>query len=96
MGEEGTSKTVLTDVMTVLVHCGVHGRVAVQLAEIAEDNDVDLTLNSGGEEVSCASILELLGLALVEGTRVTVRAEGKKASQALAAVRILLMGENSL
>jgi len=33
---------VLTEKMEVLVHCGVHGRVAVQLAEIAEENNVEL------------------------------------------------------
>jgi len=84
---------VLTEKMEVLVHCGVHGRVAVQLAEIAEDKKVELHIASGGRQVSCNSILELLGLALVQGTRISVRVEGEKAEDALQAVKKLLMGE---
>ena len=69
--------------------------MAVQLAEIAETHRVDLHIVSGGEQVSCNSILELLGLALVEGTRITVLAEGEKAEAALSAVRNLLKGEET-
>lgn len=87
--------SVLTETIDVLVHCGVHGRVAVQLAEIAETHRVDLHIVSGGEQVNCKSILELLGLALVEGTRVTVLAEGDGAEDAVLAVRNLLKGEES-
>ena len=39
--------------------------------------------------------LELLGLALVQGTRISVRVEGAKAEDALQAVRKLLMGETA-
>ncbi len=84
---------VLTEKMEVLVHCGVHGRVAVQLAEIAEDKNVELLISSGGRQVSCNSILELLGLALIQGTRISVRAEGERAEDALQAVRKLIMSE---
>ena len=48
---------VLAEEMEVLVHCGVHGRVAVQLAEIAEEKKVELHIASGGRQVSCNSIL---------------------------------------
>ena len=85
--------TVLTEEMEVLVHCGVHGRVAVQLAKIAEEKKVELHIASGGRQVSCNSILELLGLALVQGTKISVRIRGDKAEDALQAVRKLLMGE---
>jgi len=87
---------VLTEKMEVLVHCGVHGRVAVQLAEIAEENNVELCVASDGRQVSCSSILELLGLALVQGTKITVRVEGEQAEVALQAVKKLLMGEQTI
>ncbi len=86
---------VLTEKMEVLVHCGVHGRVAVQLAEIAEEKKVELHIASGGRQVSCNSILELLGLALVQGTRISVQVQGDRAEDALQAVRKLLMGETA-
>ncbi len=87
--------TVLREDMEVLVHCGVHGRVAVQLAEIAEENSVELYIASGGRQVSCSSILELLGLALVQGTGISVRVKGDRAEEALQAVRQLFMGDQT-
>ena len=86
---------VLTEEMEVLVHCGIHGRVAVNLAEVAKENKVELQISSGGRQVNCNSILELLSLALVQGSRITVRAEGDRAANALRAVRGLLMEEIS-
>lgn len=86
---------VLSEKMEVLVHCGVHGRVAVQLAEIAEEKKVELHIASDGRQVSCNSILELLGLALVQGTRISVLVRGDRAEDALQAVRKLLMGETA-
>ena len=87
--------TVLKETMQVDVHCGVHGRVAVDLAKIAEQSNVDLRIRSGDREVHCGSILELLSLALVQGSSITVRAEGDNAAGALDAVRRLLTGENT-
>lgn len=88
--------TILTVEVDILVHCGIHGRVAVHLAEIAKTNKVDLQIRYGKQQVNCSSILELLSLALVHGSQISVRAEGEQAEKALLAVRNLLMGENTV
>lgn len=88
--------TVTEEDMEVLVHCGVHGRVAVSLARIAECRDVDLWISCGGQQVNCGSILEVLGLALVHGSKISVCARGLNAGHALADVRKLLMEEGPL
>ncbi|HHB75947.1 MAG TPA: HPr family phosphocarrier protein [Desulfobulbus sp.] len=85
--------TVLQKEMKVGIHCGVHGRVAVKLAEIAEKNKVDMEIISEKEQVNCRSILEVLGLALVQGSHICVRAEGKQAAKALITVKSLLAGQ---
>ncbi len=73
---------------------GVHGRVATRLAEIAADHQVCLTLTRDGEMVDCASILDVLALALVQGTVITLRAEGEQAGAALVVAREVLMGQD--
>lgn len=73
---------------------GVHGRVATRLAEIAANYQVCLTLTRGAETVDCASILDVLALALVQGTAITLRAEGEQAGAALAVARVVLTGQD--
>ena len=69
---------------------GVHGRVATALAEIAERHQVRLLIAQETESVDCASILDVLALALVQGTELRVEAEGFGAEEALQAVERLL------
>ncbi|BCO08623.1 hypothetical protein GF1_09990 [Desulfolithobacter dissulfuricans] len=72
---------------------GVHGRVAAALARVVLDREVAVHLVRDREEVDCGSILDVLSLALVTGTRVTVRAEGKDAASALEEVVKILEQE---
>lgn len=76
--------------------CGVHGRIATGLALIAREHGVTLRLVAGTEEIDGASILDVLGLALVRGTLLTVRVagEGGRAEAALAAVELLLAAQD--
>ncbi len=87
--------TILKENMKVDVHCGIHGRVAVDLAKIAENWNVELQISCGDQQVNCGSILELLSLALVEGSQIIVHADGDNAENALAEVRCLLSGEKT-
>ena len=73
---------------------GVHGRVATRLAEIAANHQVCLTLTREAETVDCASILDVLALALVQGTAITLQAEGEQAGVALAVARKVLMEQD--
>lgn len=85
--------SVIEEDLQVRVHCGVHGRVAVNLAEIALREQVELFIGSDDREVNCGSILELLSLGLVQGSQIRVRIEGEQADSAMQAVRDLLMND---
>jgi phosphotransferase system HPr (HPr) family protein len=69
---------------------GVHGRVAKRLAEIAAEFGVIVHIRRGEEIVECSSILDVLALALVQGTAITVLVEGAQADAALASAASLL------
>ena len=68
---------------------GVHGRVATRLAEIAMEHNASLRIDRDGEQADCASILEVLALALACGDTVHLEA-GEQAEAALAAARLVL------
>jgi phosphotransferase system HPr (HPr) family protein len=70
---------------------GVHCRVAAKLSEIAAAYDATVRISSAqGETADCASILELLSLALAEGSVARCTAEGPEAEQAAQAIDRLL------
>lgn len=73
---------------------GVHGRVATALAEIAGHHQVRLFIEKGTECADCFSILDVLALALVQGTELRVEAEGIDAEEALQAVERLLTAKD--
>ena len=73
---------------------GVHGRVATRLAEAALNHKVRLTLCRDGDCIDCGSILDVLALALVQGTEVSLQAEGTQDVAALAAARAILIGQD--
>lgn len=69
---------------------GIHGRVATALAEIASRHQVHLVINRETECADCSSILDVLALALVQGTQLRVEAEGQRAEEAMQDVEQLL------
>lgn len=73
---------------------GVHGRVATRLAEIALEYGVVLQISRGDETVDCASILDVLAMALVQGTEIGLHAEGERAALALSAAAIVVTGQD--
>ena len=73
---------------------GVHSRVAMRLAEILAEYAVTLQIIRGDETADCASILDVLALALVQGTEIELQASGEKAGQALlAAQKVVLQSD---
>ena len=82
---------VLERVITVANHRGVHSRVATGLAMIARERGVLLQIIHGPHRIDCSSILDVLSMALVRGTRLSVRVEGggEETEQALAEVERL-------
>lgn len=69
---------------------GVHCRVAARLAEIVATHDVQVQITGRGEPVDCASMLEVLSLALIQGSLVAFTAEGPDAARVAEAIDQLL------
>jgi phosphocarrier protein len=69
---------------------GLHARAAAKLVQTAGGFDSRLWLLKDGEEVDAKSILGLLLLAAGQGSRVTLRAEGGDAAEAVDAVASLI------
>lgn len=69
---------------------GLHARAAAKLVQTAGSFDSRLWLLKDGEEVDAKSILGLLLLAAGQGSRVTLRAEGDDAVEAVDAVAALI------
>jgi phosphocarrier protein HPr len=69
---------------------GVHGRVATRLAEIARAHEVTLQIIGKNEIVDCSSVLDVLALALVQGTPVVLEVRGEQAATALAAAAAVI------
>lgn len=62
---------------------GLHARPAGILAQEAQSFDASIALVSEDQEVDAKSILDILTLAAGQGARLTIRAEGGDASEAL-------------
>ena len=64
---------------------GIHARVAAKLVEAASRFRAKIFLEKDGQEVDARSILGILTLFCPKGSRLTVRAEGIDAAEAVAA-----------
>ena len=65
---------------------GVHCRVAERLITVIDEHEATVRMVHQGQPVDCTSILELLSLALVQGSLVQFTAQGSDAEQVVAAV----------
>ena len=65
---------------------GVHCRVAERLIKVIDEHESAVRMVHQGQPVDCTSILELLSLALVQGSLVQFTAQGSDAEQVVAAV----------
>ncbi|WHT18276.1 dihydroxyacetone kinase phosphoryl donor subunit DhaM [Crossiella sp. CA-258035] len=68
---------------------GLHARPAALLARTVAELDVEASVRFGDQEVSAASVLALMGLGARGGDRITLRAVGPDAQEALARVAAL-------
>jgi phosphocarrier protein len=69
---------------------GVHCRVAERLIKVIDEHKATVHIIDQGQPVDCTSILELLSLALGQGSRVQFTAQGSDADQVVAAVEQVL------
>ncbi len=85
--------TVLTDgepdsfVYTVTDPVGIHARPAGALVILAKKYTSEITVSADGKTANAASILNVMSLGAVCGTRVKIEARGEDAREALAALR---------
>jgi phosphocarrier protein HPr len=72
---------------------GIHARVAAKLVDTANRFDAEITLAKDGVEVNGRGILDILTLYCPQGSRLTVRAEGDDAGEAMYAFTRLIEGK---
>jgi phosphotransferase system HPr (HPr) family protein len=75
---------VLEQDVTVTNQRGVHSRVATGLAMIAREHGVELQIIHGAQRIDSTSILDVLSMALVCGSRLKLRVQGVAAAAELA------------
>ena len=66
---------------------GIHARPAGALVELVKQFDAQVYLTANGRTARADSILEIMSLGAGKGTKVSLRAEGPRANEALHAVR---------
>ncbi|MEM4657999.1 MAG: HPr family phosphocarrier protein [Candidatus Methanosuratincola sp.] len=69
---------------------GLHARAAAQFVKLVNRFSSDIMLIKDGYEVNGKSILGVLSLAAVQGTKITVVAEGEDAKEALDEIEALV------
>jgi phosphocarrier protein len=84
-GEEPLSRTVI-----IRNQRGLHARAAAKFVLCAEMFDADIRVSRQGTEVSGRSIMGLMLLAAAPGMSIEVRASGREAADALAAIVALV------
>jgi phosphocarrier protein len=76
--------------VTILNTLGLHVRPSAELAEAASKFRSQVTVIKDGQKVNAKSSIDLLTLAAVAGTRLTLRAEGEDATDAVDALARLV------
>lgn len=69
---------------------GLHARAATMFVQAAAKFPCEITLAKDGPEVNGKSILSLLTLVAPYGTKITLRAKGERAAEAIAALSALV------
>jgi phosphocarrier protein len=69
---------------------GIHARPAAMFVKTASRFSSNIFVEKDGEKVNGKSIMGLMMLAACQGSKVTVHAEGKDASQAMAEIETLI------
>ena len=69
---------------------GIHARPAALFVKTANRFDCEIFVEKDGEKVNGKSIMGLMMLAAGPGSKLTVHAQGREASQALAEIETLI------
>ena len=71
---------------------GIHGRPAARLVQTAKGFSSQVVILKGDREVNAKSVLKITGLAR-KGEKITIRAEGEDAEQAVEALAKLISAD---
>jgi phosphocarrier protein HPr len=75
--------SVEVETFTIRNRLGLHARAAALVVKTANRFAAEITIEKDGVEVNGKSIMGILMLAASKGTKITVKVEGKDASQAM-------------
>jgi len=79
-------------VFEVLNELGLHARPVTRIVQTASRYRCEVELERDGQKANAKSVMGMLLLACHKGSRVTVRASGEGATQAVAAIGELFAG----
>ena len=85
-----TSNNTIERTITILNRLGLHARPASRFAQTASLFRSDIWLIKDGKSVDGKSILEVLTISCPSGTRLTIRAQGPDAREAVKALEELV------
>lgn len=79
--------------ITIKNKLGLHARAAVKFMNLANRFGSAVRIEKSGNEIDGKSILGILTLAAVQGSRITLKISGKDEKQALEALVALIEGK---
>ena len=82
--------SIMTKQFQVSNKLGIHARPAALFVKTANRFDCEIFVEKDGEKVNGKSIMGLMMLAAGPGSKLTVHAQGREASQALAEIETLI------
>jgi phosphocarrier protein HPr len=78
--------------LTIVNELGLHARAATRFVQTASRFQSEIFVTKGDREVNGKSIMGMLMLVAAKGSRISVRAVGEDAHEAVAALRELVDG----
>ncbi len=75
--------------LTIRNKLGLHARAAAKIVQTSNQFQSRISIIKNGREADAKSMLDILTLSCPRGTRIELRAEGKDAAEALAALGVL-------
>lgn len=79
--------------VVIMNEFGMHARPAALVAQTAQKFTAEITLIAADRQVDAKSILDILSLAAVKGTTLTVRGKGADAQDGIKSIADLVRGQ---
>ncbi len=89
-GEDTLEKVVCETKVNIKNEDGLHMRPAMQFVDVANRFECDITVSNNENSVDGKSVMQMSMLAATVGSKLTIKAEGADAQQAIDALRELV------